>query len=71
MRYYEIYLPGESKPALYSNVRKLRNLPSGTRVTCAITDRDGSLAEVYDLPVVDGRVEFANRNGMRNPKLTR
>jgi len=71
MRYYEVYFPGESGPTLYSNVRKLRNLPDGTRVTAAITDRDGSLAEVYDLPVVDGRVVFDRRTGIRNPRLTR
>lgn len=71
MRYYEIRLPGESEPRLTSNARRLRNLPDGTRCTACITDADGTPCEFYDIPVVDGRVQFRARAGMRNPKMTR
>jgi len=66
MRYYEIYIPGEDEPYLTTNARDLRGLPSGTRVLATITDRDGSLIDQIELPVIEGRVKFPKRHGIRS-----
>ena len=67
MRYYEVHVPGEDEPRIATNVRSLRGLPDGTRVFAIITERDGSLAETYEIPVEDGRVQI-RRRGNRRPK---
>jgi len=61
MRYYEVYIPGEDEPLLTTNARALCGLPEGTRVLATITDRDGSLIDQMELPVIDGRVKFPKR----------
>jgi|GEM_PF-4923271 len=68
MRYYEIHVPKEGI-FLASNVRTLRGLPDGTRVYAVVTDRDGSLAETWELPVKNGRVDFKHTEGAQKPKL--
>ncbi len=70
MRYYEVHVPGYSDPAIVTNVRKLRDLPEGTRIEAIITDRDGSLVETYDVPVVDGRAQISGK-GKQNPRMVR
>lgn len=71
MRYYELHYPGVKEPGIATNARKLKDLPTGTRCHAIITDRDGSLAETYEIPVVNGRVQFPKRAGIHNPKLAR
>jgi len=66
MRYYEIYIPGEDEPHLTTNARGLRGLPSGTRVLATITDRDGSLIDQIELPVIEGRVKFPRRRDVHS-----
>lgn len=68
MRYYEIHLLGKTTPGFTTNARRLRNLPDGTRVHAIIEDRDGTLIDTWELPVVDGRVVFEKRSGqVRTP----
>lgn len=67
MRYYEVHYPGETVPDIVTNARHLHDLPEGTRVHAIITERDGSLAETYEIPVVDGRPQIGGR-GNRKPK---
>lgn len=61
MRYYEIHLPGESEPAIITRLRGLRNLPDGTRIVAIVTDRDGSLADSWEIPVSNGRPQVKGR----------
>lgn len=61
MRYYQIYLPGETEPDISTNVRKLHDLPDGTRIEAIVTDRDGDLADSWDVPVVDGKPQISGR----------
>jgi len=68
MRYYEVTVPGRDTPIITTNARALRNLPEGTTCAAAITDRDGSLAESYEIPVVGGRVQVSGR-GKQRPRL--
>lgn len=48
-----------------SNVRRLRDLPDGTRVTAIVTDRDGTCIDSKDIPVENGRVKIARRSVRR------
>lgn len=68
MRYYEVYLPGRTEPAITGNVRQLRDLPEGTRIHAIITDRDGSLAETYEIPVENGKAKIT-RQGKQRPVM--
>lgn len=62
MRYYEVYLPegrgNADEPIIATNVRRMQNLATGTRVWRIITDRDGTLIESEELAVNDGKVIF-------------
>lgn len=58
MRYYEIYVPGKDEPGITTRVRGLKDLPDGTRITAIVTERDGSLADSWDIPVVNGKPDF-------------
>jgi hypothetical protein len=71
MRYYKIYRPGATETWDYTfatSVRQLRNLPEGTEVYAAITDRSGHECDSWRLPVVNGRAQTLKR-GVRRPKL--
>ncbi len=68
MRYYEVHRPGEPAPMIVTNVRRLRDLPMGTRVYRTITDHDGSLIDHEELGVRDGRVLIAG-HGKHRPKI--
>lgn len=61
MRYYEVQYPEDIPPALVTNIRKLRDLPPGTTITAIVTERDGSLADSWDVPVVDGKPQVDGR----------
>ena len=65
MRYYEVYLPDKDKPAILTNVRRLRDLPEGTRIYAIITELDGTLAESDEVPVVNGKAQIAKRSNRR------
>ncbi len=67
MRYYTITIPGRPD-IVTTRVRDRRNLPEGTEVWCHITDRDGSLCECYQVPVVAGKVQIAG-NGKHRPHI--
>jgi len=68
MRYYEVRLPDASEPVIVTNVRKLSGLPAGTRIDAVLTDRDGSLIETWDIPVIDGKPDVGGR-GKRTAQL--
>lgn len=61
MRYYEVLLPGRETPIIATNVRDLRNLPKGTRITAYVTERGGTVADVWDIPVENGRAKIRGR----------
>lgn len=65
MRYYKIQFPN-GDVSLTSNVRRLRNIPEGTRIFAIITARDGSLMDEYELPVEGGRVRFPRRRDVES-----
>jgi len=54
MRYYEIHLPGKDDPAIVTNLKTIRDLPEGTRIYAVVTERDGSLADYWEIPVEGG-----------------
>lgn len=60
MRYYEIYLPDE-KPQIVTSIRKLKGLPEGTRIEAIVTERDGTLTDSWNVPVVDGTPHVEGR----------
>ena len=68
MRYYEVYRPSQREPFITSNVRRLRDLPDGTKVFRTITDRNGSLIEQEEISVENGRVRI-NGLGKQRPKI--
>ncbi len=72
MRYYTVRRPGQTAEdeTVTTNARALRDLPNGTEVWAVITDRDGSLADTYQIPVANGRVLIARR-GTQRPRLAR
>lgn len=47
--YYEVYIPGENEPRIYSAVRRLRNLPEGTIIWRT------SEGDRYPVAVKDGK----------------
>ena len=47
--YYEVYIPNETEPRIYSAVRKLRGLPEGTTIWRASED------DRYPVPVANGK----------------
>lgn len=61
MRYYHVYLPCEDEPVITTRLRGLKNLPEGTRIEAIVTERDGSLADSWDIPIVDGRPDLKGR----------
>ena len=67
MRYYEVHIPGTKEPAITTNIRRLRNLPEGTRIHAVVTESDGSLADTWEIPVENGRAKTV-RKGNRNSK---
>lgn len=70
MRYYEVHVPGRDEPYIVTNARALHDLPAGTRIERIVTDRDGSLVDSEDVPVVDGKAQIGGR-GKQRPKLAR
>ena len=81
MRYYEIYTPEKlnengdpplvpifGKPDITTNLRGISELPTGTRIVHIVTDRDGSLIDTSEIPVVDGKPQIKGR-GVRNVRL--
>lgn len=68
MRYYEVDQPGQPT-ACTTNVRRLRELPEGTKVWRIITDRDGTRLEQDEIPVLAGRVQI-HRRAVRNVKMS-
>jgi hypothetical protein len=69
MRYYEVRLPGDSpdEPCIVTKVKSLRNLPDGTTVRAIVTERDGTLADSWDIPVAGGRAQVKKR-GVQAPQ---
>jgi len=61
VRYYQVYVPGHPEPAIVTNLRRLRGLPDGTRIEAIVTERDGTLADSWEVPVVDGRPKVRQR----------
>ena len=55
MAYYEVYIPNEVEPRIYTAVRKLRNLPEGTIIWRTMED------ERYPVQVVNGRAQVLRR----------
>ena len=47
--FYEVYIPNETEPRIYSAVRKLRGLPEGTTIWRASED------DRYPVPVANGK----------------
>lgn len=68
MRYYEIHLPDSVEPVITTRLRGKKDLPQGTRIEAIITDRDGSLIDSYEIPVVDGKPAVSGR-GKHRPKF--
>ena len=68
MRYYEHYLPNAKEPFCRSSIRHLKDLPIGTRIYRTITDRDGSLIEQEEIPVVNGKPQVSGR-GKQRPQI--
>jgi len=61
MRTYEIWYPDKAEgdpPHFTGNIRKIRNLPEGTRVFSVIFGRDGGMIDCTEYPVKGGRVIF-------------
>jgi hypothetical protein len=71
MRYYTVFLPGKDRkdPIVTSNVRRLRNLPEGTHIEANVTDRDGTLIDIWEIPVANGRAQVSGE-GKHRPKYT-
>ena len=67
MRYYEVQYPEDIPPDLVTNIRKLRDLPPGTTITAVVIERDGTLTDTWNVPVVDGKAQVAGR-GKDAPK---
>lgn len=55
MSYYEVYIPNEAEPRIYTAIRKLRNLPEGTIIWRTMED------ERYPVQVVNGRARVVRR----------
>ena len=55
MAYYEVYIPNEAEPRIYTAVRKLRNLPEGTIIWRNME------SERYPVKVVNGRAQVLRR----------
>lgn len=55
MAYYEVYIPNESEPRIYTAVRKLRNLPEGTIIWRNME------SERYPVQVCNGRAKVLRR----------
>lgn len=55
MRYYEIRIPNEKEPQIATSLRGIKNLPEGTRIVAIVTERDGTLADSWDVPIVNGK----------------
>lgn len=66
MRYYEVHYPGEKVPAIVTNLRALKNLPEGTTINAIVTERDGSLADTWKIPVVNGKPQVSRRGNRRS-----
>ena len=55
MVYYEVYIPNEAEPRIYTAVRKLRNLPEGTIIWRNME------SERYPVQVCNGRAKVLRR----------
>jgi len=55
MAYYEVYIPNEAEPRIYTAVRKLRNLPEGTIIWRNME------SERYPVQVCNGRAKVFRR----------
>jgi len=55
MNYYEVYIPNETEPRIYTAIRRLRNLPQGTIIWRTMED------ERYPIEVVNGRARVLRR----------
>ena len=55
MAYYEVYIPNEAEPRIYTAVRRLRNLPEGTIIWRNME------SERYPVNVVNGRAQVLRR----------
>lgn len=55
MAYYEVYIPNETEPRIYTAVRKLRNLPEGTTIWRNME------SERYPVQVCNGRAKVLRR----------
>ncbi len=55
MAYYEVYIPNEAEPRIYTAVRRLRNLPEGTIIWRNME------SERYPVKVVNGRAQVLRR----------
>jgi len=71
VRYYTVRLPNEDEPVITTNVRRLKDLPEGTRVFAVFTEPDGSLMDEQELPVEHGRVVFRRRGSIHRQRPTR
>ena len=55
MAYYEVYIPNETEPRIYTAVRRLRNLPEGTIIWRNME------SERYPVQVCNGRAKILRR----------
>ena len=59
MAYYEVYIPNEAEPRIYTAVRRLRNLPEGTIIWRNME------SERYPVKVVNGRAQVLRRKRLK------
>jgi hypothetical protein len=62
VRYYEITQPGDPEPIITTRLRGLKNLPPGTTITACVTERDGTLADSWNIPIENGKPVVRSRN---------
>ena len=68
MRYYEVHYP-DGKKATMLSVKGLENLPEGTKIYAVITERDGTLVESWEIPVLNGKPCFKKTFGVRKDSI--
>jgi hypothetical protein len=64
MRYYEIHYPN-GKVETTLSVRNLKNLPENSKIYAIITERDGTLVESWEIPIINGKPSFKKTIGVR------
>ena len=65
MRYYVV--KNDGKEFVTTNVRRLRDLDADATIEAIVTERDGTVCDWWEIPVVNGRAQVARR-GKDKPK---